>query len=66
MTEDNKNVEDSEECEYEEMPGFGCSTTNDEDILEFYKKWSSFTTCKSFWMFDMYDEREAEDRWGRR
>ena len=59
-------MEDSEECEYEEMPGFGCSSTNDDEVMEFYQKWGSFTTCKSFYMFDVYDEREAEDRWGRR
>lgn len=49
-----------------EYSGFGDSNTGDDLVIQFYKEWNNFTTCKSFQWVDPYDERDAEDRYGRR
>lgn len=45
---------------------FGTSKTDYQDLVEFYNRWTSFSTRKSFSWFDKYDVRYAEDRRTRR
>jgi len=48
------------------MPGFGTSASSDEDVDNFYSRWSSFTSKLSFGWADLYNPNEAVNRYQRR
>lgn len=48
------------------MPGFGTLASSDEDVDNFYSRWSSFTSKLSFGWADLYNPNEAVNRYQRR
>jgi regulatory protein YycI of two-component signal transduction system YycFG len=52
--------------EYEKLPGFGVSTTDENSMLRFYQKWENFTTYQNFSWADKYNPNEGPSRYVKR
>lgn len=48
------------------MPAFGDSKSEWEDVQSFYTQWSNFQSCRHFHSFDKWDVRDGENRQIRR
>lgn len=62
---------ESEECDSDEegfsnLPSFGDSKSEWEDVQSFYSSWDNFHSSRRFWDFDKWDLREGENRQVRR
>ena len=52
--------------DWEDAPRFGTSSSSHAEVREFYAHWSNFTSAMLFSWEDVYDEREAPNRFVRR
>lgn len=68
LAQEERDAQDKFDPLWDPLPSiFGGSKTNYEDeLIDFYNRWVSFSTRKSFSWFDKYDVRYAEDRRTRR